>query len=437
MVDLISRREFVRGASAAVGSACFAGCLSARSPDVCPAWERGHLQIHMIYTGTAESFFLIFPDGTSMLMDCGDSSPSTFRVQEFGRKDLPVLPSADRRAGEWIARYVARVNPHGRDVDYMLLTHFHADHSGSPKFGRSGFLLAAETLRFKKAIDRGWPNYDDPLPYGADPRWMGGSLELMKKTYALLSRRDGLVVEKFAVGERGQVSLLHDPGAFPDFSVFNICGNGKVALKDGRIVDCYAHEHAQHRDCVYNENAMSVGVVVSYGDFKFFNAGDFTASDGRKGEFEGRKMDIEEILALACGEVSVAKANHHAGWSCPTGLVAALRPRVWLAPVWWQLQCDRDTMMRLSSRTAYPGDRLLLPGVLCEDRRKADVGCGYLADVPSAARTPSHVVIDVPPGGRTYTVSCLDPTDETCRVKASWRLESNLRTRDPRTGAGG
>ena len=36
--------------------------------------------------------------------------------------------------------------------------------------------------------------------------------------------------------------------------VFNICGNGKVALKDGRIVDCYAHEHAQHSDCVYNEN---------------------------------------------------------------------------------------------------------------------------------------------------------------------------------------
>lgn len=35
-------------------------------------WKKGQFQIHLIYTGVSESMFLIFPDGTTMLLDCGD-----------------------------------------------------------------------------------------------------------------------------------------------------------------------------------------------------------------------------------------------------------------------------------------------------------------------------------------------------------------------------
>ena len=34
-------------------------------------WIKGHFQIHFIYTDASESVFLIFPDGTTMLIDCG------------------------------------------------------------------------------------------------------------------------------------------------------------------------------------------------------------------------------------------------------------------------------------------------------------------------------------------------------------------------------
>lgn len=37
-----------------------------------PGWQPGHFQLHSIYTGVCESMFLIYPDGTSMLLDCGD-----------------------------------------------------------------------------------------------------------------------------------------------------------------------------------------------------------------------------------------------------------------------------------------------------------------------------------------------------------------------------
>ena len=89
----MTRRSFAAGAFASAGVA-FAGCArrdegferfekgkGGGSPGTArptrvgephPAWMPGHFQIHMIYTGVAESQFLIFPDGTSLLIDCGD-----------------------------------------------------------------------------------------------------------------------------------------------------------------------------------------------------------------------------------------------------------------------------------------------------------------------------------------------------------------------------
>ena len=52
-----------------------------------PPWKPGEFQVHFIYTGVGESMFIIFPDSTTMLFDCGDHAAVT-------RLDLavPVLP---------------------------------------------------------------------------------------------------------------------------------------------------------------------------------------------------------------------------------------------------------------------------------------------------------------------------------------------------------
>ena len=102
-------------------------CHSQESIGIFPAWQEGELEIHQIYTGRGESSFLILPDGTTMLIDVGDYAP----------KDYPkmgeLLPDTSRRAGEWIARYVQRVNPHKDQVDYLVISHFHSDHIGDAK----------------------------------------------------------------------------------------------------------------------------------------------------------------------------------------------------------------------------------------------------------------------------------------------------------------
>ena len=69
-----------------------------------PAWKPGEFQVHFIYTGVCESMFWIMPDGTTMLLDCGD-----FRAWARGKKAVWILPDGWRHPGEWIARYVERV----------------------------------------------------------------------------------------------------------------------------------------------------------------------------------------------------------------------------------------------------------------------------------------------------------------------------------------
>ena len=89
-----------------------------------PAWKEGEMEIHHIYTGRGESNFMIFPDGTTMLVDAGDWDPDDYP------KMCELLPDSTQRAGEWIARYVKHMNPNKECVDYLMVSHFHSDHTG-------------------------------------------------------------------------------------------------------------------------------------------------------------------------------------------------------------------------------------------------------------------------------------------------------------------
>lgn len=128
------RRAFVKSVLGTAGVAALgswqkafaAGQGDADAGKSWKGWKPGEFQIHFICTGVTESMFLIFPDSTTMLLDCGDHAAVT-------RLDLavPVLPNPSRLAGDWIARYVQRVNPNRDQVDYMMASHLHQDHVGS------------------------------------------------------------------------------------------------------------------------------------------------------------------------------------------------------------------------------------------------------------------------------------------------------------------
>ena len=434
---LNTRRGFMGGTLAATGLLSAAkgivvaetASLKSAVGEVWGGWKPGEFQIHFIYTGVGESMFLIFPDATTMLLDCGDH-PALTRLDLA----LPVLPSPGRLAGDWVARYVTRVNPNGADVDYMMTTHWHTDHVGSLywqsarrlKKGerrtglvRSGFGLAVETLHFKKAIDRGWPNYDDPMSKYPNEGRM--TIDLMKQVYAFLAKRDGLTVEKFRLGATDQIVPLRNPSGVNGFSVRNIAANGRIALPDGTIKDVMKHPDGSPMKC-YNENLLSLGTVFSYGKFRFYTAGDFS---GPGDLASSNKFYPERLIGKAAGRVDVAKINHHGCHSMPVELVRDLQARVYVACVWDQLHVTNNTMVRMSDTSLYPGERTIFPGVMSTERRAAEGDRAWMRNVPEAVYEGSHIVLSVPPGGETYRITCLTAADESMRIKATFDYKSH------------
>jgi len=431
----ISRKSFLGMGVTAVAGAALAESKFFKAVAADPTvgkpwigWQKGHFQVHFIYTGVAESMFWILPDGTSMLLDCGDH-PAITR----GDYAVPVLPGPQRLAGEWIARYVRRVNPAGAKVDYAMLSHYHSDHSGwirwqssgpRPKgmelpCQRSGFPLAAEQLTFARAIDRAWPDFNDPLPVGDDEA--GEVRDMIRTFYKWLEKRDGTKVEKFRLGATDQIVPLHDAAACQDFSVHNICANGRIVTRDGKVRDLYADWISRNKPKCLGENGLSLGMIVRYGDFSFYTAGDFSTTLDHA---DGTPMLLESEQAKELGHVEVAKINHHGYYSMPAPLVKALSAKVWVSCVWDYWHSIRPVCERLADRTLYPGDRVICPGVFPASRVREDAGAPWMADVAPAAFDAGHIVLDVPPGGRDYSVSYLTAADESMAVKSVMHFTS-------------
>ena len=411
----MNRRDFIKSSLAVplLGVAMPAAAERESSPMAgvpLPPWKAGEFQIHFIYTGVAESQFWIMPDGTTMLLDCGDHPAYT-----RGKKALWLLPNGKRHAGEWIARYVVRVNPAKADVDYMMISHHHADHAGTEGWG--GFIQAADTLKFRRGFDRGWPDFNEPIP---NERCDGASYQHTRKTLVHLIERDGLEMEKFRVGAVNQIALLRNAADYPSFRVTNITGNGMILCRDGSIRDLYVEKHgAKH----LNENAMSLGLMVQYGAFRYYTAGDFFDRFHLK---DRSVCNIEEELAKEVDPVDVAKVNHHGHHSMSLPLVAALKARVWTACVWDTLHVTSDTLERLSSREAYSGQRLIAPGLFSPMRRLEDMGKPFMSDIAPESFDAGHIVVTVSSGGGSYSVAYVTADDESMRVTGAYDFKSHL-----------
>ena len=235
---------------AALLCGCNKGAGSFRTGSTLPMWQEGWLDIHAINTGRGESFWFIFPDGTTMLLDASGSLP-----QETHPLDPPGCisrPSPDISAGRVIIDYVNHFMPdvaNGK-VDYFMLSHYHGDHMGAwrakpEKYGigvhpEGGFELislgeVASELPIGTLIDRGpyddRPSKDyftkDGIPRYEDYLRMA---EWCNKTY-------GTVHERLKVGYDDQIVLKHHPEKYPDFKVMNLAAGGYVWTGTGHQVD--------------------------------------------------------------------------------------------------------------------------------------------------------------------------------------------------------
>jgi beta-lactamase superfamily II metal-dependent hydrolase len=226
------------------------------------------LQIYFVDVEGGQATLIVSPSGQSLLVDTGWP----------GGRDADRIVAAAKAAGL-------------QQIDYVLITHYHRDHVG-------GVPDLAKRFKIGTLVDHG-PNQED----AADPREDYASYQKIVSAYKHLSMApgEGLPMKDITV------RVLTAAGTHIDSP---LPGAGE-ANPYCPTEDKYAADKT--------ENARSLGISVSYGNFKFLDLGDLTKDK------EIELMCPNNLL----GTVDLFLVSHH-GWeqSNSKALVWALHPRV-------------------------------------------------------------------------------------------------------------
>ncbi len=376
-------------------------------------WKEGELDIHHIYTGRGESSFLLFPDGTSLLIDAGDRFPGDYS------KMCKALPDNSRQPGEWIARYIKKVNPFKNRVDYLLVSHFHSDHIGNinnnalvtkgrkPNYILSGIAEVGEYVDFNYLLDRGWPEYDYPKAIE------GPEFENYKAFLEWKIKNNSLNPLDFKAGEIDQIQLQKNRRAYSSlFHVQNLVENGVVWDAQRKEYIRYFDKNKLNTVKSINENTTSIGIKITYGPFSYFTAGDLS---GNLLNEAGNPVNVEEEVGKIAGPVNVCKANHHAFKDAlTTGFLENIKASVFIVPVWDFEHIQESVLERIFSVPMGSKERFVFFTNLPDERKSVTSDMRWRQNV---SPDDGHVVVKVLNGGTRYKIYVLSAEDEELMVK--------------------
>jgi competence protein ComEC len=228
------------------------------------------LDIYFIDVEGGQSTLIVSPSGQSMLIDTG--------WRGFNGRDTERIATAAKAA-------------HIKQIDYVLITHYHRDHVG-------GVMQLADRMKIGTFVDHG-PNLEDSKvtkeDYADYEKTLSRAQHLVVKPGDTIPFKGITVQVLTAAGERIQSAL--PGGGEPN----PLCAS------------------VQKKEPDSSENARSLGTLLTYGSFRFLDLGDLTWN---------------KELELACpnnliGHVDVYLTTHHGlNQSGPAALVQAIHPKV-------------------------------------------------------------------------------------------------------------
>lgn len=242
------------------------------------------LDIYFIDVEGGQATLVVTPAGESLLVDTGFPSDGTFQ-------SVPGEPAKARDANRIAA--AARAAGLTR-IDYLLVTHFHADHDG-------GVVELTKLLPIKTFVD-----HDTPLPAVES---VAGSMRAFEAYAAVRGSGRHLMP---APGERIPLKGV-------DAIVVSASGSTlakPLAGGGARTDSCQSTAPAPEEP---NENPRSTGFRLRYGAFRFLDVGDLSGAP---------------LFALACpesltGPVDVYLVAHHGGTdAADPATFEAFKPRV-------------------------------------------------------------------------------------------------------------
>ncbi|WP_425235651.1 ComEC/Rec2 family competence protein [Ulvibacterium sp.] len=364
-------------------------------------WEAGFLDIHHINTGSGNSCFMMFPDGTTLVFDAGSLDKKAFEEGRAPLKATSPMPSDSLSTAGWIANYITNVHPEGKNakIDYALVSHFHGDHYGS-------LVELGNLLPIKRVIDRDYPNYDFPLD-------LRKQLVRDRTFQEYLQFLDDPKVEasSLKVGKSDQIVLLKNPSEYNSFTIRNVKANAQIWTGSSEDAFHYFSKEQMTRfyKGSYNENPLSLALKISYGAFDYFTGGDNT---GLQGYGLPQWFDVETPIAQAVGKVEALTLNHHGNRDATNmNFVETLNPKVVVQQLW----CSDHPGQEVYQRLIYDGEGMEKRDIFSTNMHPETLvtyGPWFQDNYKS---TGGHVLIRVGPEGKSFSVFILD--ENTLRVK--------------------
>jgi competence protein ComEC len=250
---------------------------------VCDAAPRS-LDIYFIDVEGGQSTLLVMPDKQSFLIDTGYAGQ--------GEQDaVPGDPAKARDAN----RIVAAARDAGvKQIDYLMITHFHPDHDG-------GVVELSKRMPIRHFVDHDTLSPDAAKDAGTKAAYER-YLEVRKGQPHIVPKPGDRLplsgVQAVVVSSAAATLTQPLPGAGATNS---LCGSAATPPRDTA------------------ENPRSTGVMITLGKFRFLDVGDLTG---------------KPLFDLACprsltGSVDVYLVAHHGGADvADPALFAAFKPRV-------------------------------------------------------------------------------------------------------------
>jgi beta-lactamase superfamily II metal-dependent hydrolase len=233
-----------------------------------------NLEIYFIDVEGGQSTLFVSPSGETLLMDTGYAG--------FNHRDPDRIAAAAKVAGV-------------KKIDYLLISHYHADHVG-------GLYDMTQKFPIRNFIDHG-PNTETDKD----------------------SRVRFNMYTSFAEKANRIVAKAGDTIPIKGLEVKVLAGNGDtltapLASAGQTNPECAASQ--PDPDETVTENQRSLGILISYGSFRILDLGDLTSS---------REHNLV-CPANKIGVVNVFVASHHMGAAANTPqLVHAIHPKVAIA----------------------------------------------------------------------------------------------------------
>jgi len=233
-----------------------------------------NLEVYFIDVEGGQSTLFVAPSGETLLMDTGYGG--------FNGRDPARILAAAKVAGV-------------KKIDYLVISHYHADHVG-------GLPGVAAKLHIENFVDHG-PNTetdkDSQVRYNMYSDFSGKAHRLTVKPGDTLPVK-GLEVEILAGAGKTLAAPLPGAGqANPECAQYRPDPEEKT-----------------------NENQQSLGLLITYGDFRILDLGDLTSSHEHELVCPANKI----------GTVSVFVSSHHMGAAANTPqLVHAIHAKVAIA----------------------------------------------------------------------------------------------------------